>query len=272
MKLIKQHYLTLVIIALFAISPLQVVSQSKSYDFFSFQQIKTDTLFESKQIISILSLPLANNGKYVIEIAYSETELKPTSTFAEEENAIAAINASFFDMKNSGSVTYLEENNSMIAPAGPLQLPDSLLNGVVIFTKDNKLKFELKKPDRLYLKSRTEKVVIGTGPLLLAKGHKLNMPEKKRFVAKRHPRTCLCTTTDSLLLITVDGRSQVAEGMSLYELQDFLISIKCLEAINLDGGGSTTMWIKDKGVVNYPSDKTGERKVANVVVIKEIGN
>ena len=69
-------------------------------------------------------------------------------------------------------------------------------------------------------------------------------------------------------MITVDGRSEDAAGMSLYELQAFLQTKDCLEAINLDGGGSTTMWVKDKGVVNHPSDKTGERKVANVIIIK----
>ena len=62
-------------------------------------------------------------------------------------------------------------------------------------------------------------------------------------------------------------------GMSLFELGVFLRSLKCQQAINLDGGGSTTMWIKSQGVVNYPSDNqrfdhSGERKVANVIVIK----
>ena len=56
--------------------------------------------------------------------------------------------------------------------------------------------------------------------------------------------------------------------MNLLELQSFLIAQKCQRAINLDGGGSTTMWIKEKGVVNYPSDIFGERKVANAFLIK----
>ncbi|MCK4879516.1 MAG: phosphodiester glycosidase family protein, partial [Bacteroidales bacterium] len=43
----------------------------------------------------------------------------------------------------------------------------------------------------------------------------------------------------------------------------------CIDAINLDGGGSTTMWTKDNGVVNRPSDKRGERPVANAILILE---
>jgi exopolysaccharide biosynthesis protein len=45
-------------------------------------------------------------------------------------------------------------------------------------------------------------------------------------------------------------------------------SHNCITGINLDGGGSTTMWLKGMGVVNHPSDKTGERTVANALVIK----
>ena len=43
----------------------------------------------------------------------------------------------------------------------------------------------------------------------------------------------------------------------------------CVDAINLDGGGSTTLWLKGKGIVNFPSDETGERPVANVFLIME---
>lgn len=235
----------------------------------SFEQLQFDALFNSRQVISILKLPLAYEDNYSIQIMYDQSILKKTSTFASEAKALAAINASFFNMKIGGSVTYLEMDDSLVTSSGPKQLPDSLLNGVLIISKNNAIKFAIKEPDSVYIKSTLEKAVLGTGPVLLLGGVKTSMPDKE-FVSKRHPRTCLCTTDDSLLLITVDGRSKIAEGMSLYELQDFLLSNKCLEAINLDGGGSTTMWMRDKGVVNHPSDKSGERKVANVIIIKEI--
>ena len=76
-------------------------------------------------------------------------------------------------------------------------------------------------------------------------------------------------------MITIDGRHRKAKGMSLIEVQDFLISLGCSDAINLDGGGSTTMWIKsdkNNAVVNCPSDNgkfdaEGERKVANAILL-----
>lgn len=55
--------------------------------------------------------------------------------------------------------------------------------------------------------------------------------------------------------------------MNLLELQKYLLSLGCKDAINLDGGGSSTMWINNKGVVNLPSDKNGERSVANILMI-----
>lgn len=55
--------------------------------------------------------------------------------------------------------------------------------------------------------------------------------------------------------------------MNLFEAQQFLLSIGCIDAINLDGGGSTTMWTNSRGVVNYPNDGGEERPVSNVLLI-----
>lgn len=57
--------------------------------------------------------------------------------------------------------------------------------------------------------------------------------------------------------------------MNLFETQKYLLNLGCIDAINLDGGGSTTMWTKDKGVINIPSDNNGERPVANILFLKE---
>jgi exopolysaccharide biosynthesis protein len=46
-----------------------------------------------------------------------------------------------------------------------------------------------------------------------------------------------------------------------------MLDLGCESALNLDGGGSTAMWLKDRGVVNRPSDKAGERPVGNAIVV-----
>jgi exopolysaccharide biosynthesis protein len=67
--------------------------------------------------------------------------------------------------------------------------------------------------------------------------------------------------------VTVDGRQPaVSVGMSLQELAEYLLSLGAVDAMNLDGGGSTTMYLDGK-VVNTPSDKDGERKIGDAIVV-----
>lgn len=89
----------------------------------------------------------------------------------------------------------------------------------------------------------------------------------KSFVETRHPRTAVAKLKDGkFLMITVDGRSESSGGMSLYELADYILSLGATDAMNLDGGGSTTMYLDGK-VVNHPSDKEGERKVSDAILV-----
>lgn len=90
----------------------------------------------------------------------------------------------------------------------------------------------------------------------------------KSFVETRHPRTAVAKLKDGkFLMITVDGRQPgESVGMNLYELADYLLSLGAVDAMNLDGGGSTTMFLDGK-VVNTPSDKEGERKIGDAVLV-----
>jgi len=140
------------------------------------------------------------------------------------------------------------------------------MNGAIIITKGSEIIIEPANSEQYYESSEQESAVLITGPLLLLNSEKTEIPDSK-FVNNRHPRTCLCTSKKSIVLITIDGRQKEADGMNLIETQKFLLSIGCINAINLDGGGSTTMWTKNRGVVNSPSDKSGERAVANALLI-----
>lgn len=89
----------------------------------------------------------------------------------------------------------------------------------------------------------------------------LDYEDKDRHQGVRHPRTAVAMTGDGhLLLITVDGRATKASGMTADELSRFLVrNFNPRYALNLDGGGSTTMVIPGYGqeqtnVVNYPTD------------------
>lgn len=83
-----------------------------------------------------------------------------------------------------------------------------------------------------------------------------------------HPRTAVGIDADGrkLLILVVDGRSAVSRGYTMVELADMMTALGAENAINLDGGGSSTMYTRNGtggfGVVNEPSDGT-ERLVPN---------
>ena len=88
------------------------------------------------------------------------------------------------------------------------------------------------------------------------------------FAETRHPRTMIGTHGDgSVWLVTVDGRQpQLSAGMTLFELRRLARTLRFTNALNLDGGGSTTMWV-DGAIVNSPSDAAGPRKVSDALIV-----
>jgi exopolysaccharide biosynthesis protein len=114
--------------------------------------------------------------------------------------------------------------------------------------------------------------VIGGGPQLIKNSRVeiTNTAEKilPSFVSDGHPRTAIAKLkSGQILLVTVDGRQPGESiGMSLTMLADLLLEFGAVEAINLDGGGSTTMVIRNK-LVNKPSDAGGERPVSDAILL-----
>lgn len=239
-------------------------------DSIDYIQIKTDSIFNSDQIINLLIFQKDSLNRLRVEFGYSSSGLKTTSAMAKSTNAIAAINGGFFNINSGESITYFEINDTVINRTKntglKLSITDSLMNGAIVISDDFKVILQFTKGEHFYESSKQESAVLITGPLLLLNSEILKLPNTK-FVNMRHPRTCLCVTEKSVVFMTVDGRKKEAEGMSLIEAQEFLLTLGCVDAINLDGGGSTTMWLKDKGVVNIPSDNMGERPVSNSLLI-----
>jgi len=114
--------------------------------------------------------------------------------------------------------------------------------------------------------------IVGGAGLLLRNGQVLTdwTDEQLRagFNTERHPRTMIGTSRGGIIwLITVDGRNpDVSVGMSFTELQKLAAGLNLDNALNLDGGGSTTMVVGGM-VVNHPSDKTGPRKVSDALLV-----
>lgn len=91
----------------------------------------------------------------------------------------------------------------------------------------------------------------------------------EKFSKDLHPRTAVGLTADhkTLYLVTVDGRQpSFSVGSNLYDLGAFMVNLGCSDAMNMDGGGSTSMVARGK-VMNKPSDLTGPRSVANALLV-----
>jgi len=127
------------------------------------------------------------------------------------------------------------------------------------------------------LESRSTPVIEGTsyataGPILIREGQPVtdHTSEQIRedFITTRHPRTAIGIgeNHDMLYLIVVDGRQpQLSVGMSLPELTSFLLKLGAYQGYNLDGGGSSTMVVRD-AIKNSPSDERERRRCDAVIL------
>lgn len=127
-------------------------------------------------------------------------------------------------------------------------------------------------PDRIACKDFETSYDVTNGVPQLIKNGRVDITweqEKasKSFVETRHPRTAVAKLKDGkFLMLTADGRTEQSAGLDLYDLANYMLSLGATDAMNLDGGGSTTMYLDGK-VVNRPSDKDGERKVGDAIVV-----
>lgn len=229
-------------------------------------------LFCSAQHFFLLEIPSGSPRR--LAFAY-DSVLTPVATLAEREQACAAINGSFFDMDKGNPVCYLRIDGILRGENTP-QKDDSVNRKYyqyAVLTLD---------PTRLWVpdSNRTWENILSNGnimtagPMLIQDGKEVPQRDDRTFVTNRHNRTALGLKRDgTTILFIADGRfKHKAEGLSLPELERVLRWLGCTEAINLDGGGSATMYIKDKGVVNYPSDNNrhdhdGQRPVSNAILL-----
>jgi hypothetical protein len=118
----------------------------------------------------------------------------------------------------------------------------------------------------------TAQDIVGGAGLLLRDGRDVEGWSIERFSAgfaeNRHPRTMIGTSADhTIWLVTVDGRQpELSVGMSLLELRALARRLGLVNALNLDGGGSTTMWVQGQ-LMNRPSDPTGPRMVSDALLV-----
>jgi exopolysaccharide biosynthesis protein len=229
---------------------------------------------QEPQNVNIL---LVNTRKREVALLYNHEKNLSVDQQAESSDALAAVNGGFFNIKDGGSVTYIRTDGRIHESDTALKWKRNInMNGSLLIDRKGSISIEEGHSNEWYDKHTEFQDVLLTGPLLLLKKQKTILPGTS-LVSLKHPRTAIGSRNRfRILLVTVDGRTESATGMTLEELTNLMVSLRCRSAVNLDGGGSTTMWIRQKpykGIVNMPCDNRkfdheGARAVSDIFIIR----
>jgi exopolysaccharide biosynthesis protein len=229
-----------------------------------------EDLFDSKQSITVFEIDLTR-GNIKTVLPHVESGFVKTSEFASQSDAMVAINGSFFNTKTGGSTVFLKQGGEVYTRTGDKFTSYRENAGFAVNDKGDISIIERPKDGWESLTSYS--TLLASGPLLINQQEIVKQKDEK-FNSNRHPRTAIGVTEDNkLIAVVVDGRNSNAHGASIAELSIIMEALGCTSAMNLDGGGSSTAWVKGQGVVNYPSDNKkwdhkGERAVANALCFK----
>ncbi|GJM25129.1 MAG: hypothetical protein DHS20C16_15440 [Phycisphaerae bacterium] len=229
--------------------------------------------------IEIIEIDLDSPDIEVVPIdAITPSKREKLPELANRGRAIAAINASFFNMKTGDSVNHFELDN-VIHVYNRADLPARTTMG---FTDGDAQKAIMTivdpkgVPASHAMEWRQVVHAIGGGPGLIAGGEFTVTKNhegfgKVNFIEKRHPRTAMGFNSKSkrMFWVTVDGRQpEWSVGMNLIELTHLFADLGCDNAMNFDGGGSTTCVANGK-VINRVSNKEGKlRAVSNAWIVR----
>lgn len=193
---------------------------------------------------------------------------------AKTPNIHAVIRMDNAEWAPNGTFTGTFESLFADAPKLPIQPGNAILtaNG----SKAEVLK-RLSSGDRITFRFETRgfdwsKIdqAMGGGPFLVRKGQIAVDADRQgfndAFTNKRHPRTAMGKTSDGDIWIAViDGRQKISDGATLGETARIMLKLGCVDAVNLDGGGSSAINILGL-TLNRPSDGK-ERPVANGLIL-----
>ena len=227
----------------------------------------------------------------VITLSSSEYKVKPilppsvteVSKVGSENGADFAINGCYWVVSTGRANSYIKIDGEVIySSASQGQYPR--VNGL-LYMYDHGIDI-VQSYDYPNYPGLTEYCdnIIACGPVLIDNGKSVSykhitesteesIQDKIPFFVLRHPRTIIGRNDNGeIFLIVVDGRAEGnAEGMSIEEITKLSRWLGLTEAMNLDGGGSSTLWSRELGVVNHPCDNKkfdheGERKVLNTII------
>lgn len=214
--------------------------------------------------IFALEIDLCASGVSLRATASSERK-RTVSSFAKLVNAEAAVNGDFFSFSTYGTSGLSVGNGGKWADTS-----DNSSSGFFAFGLD---RLELSKPSAVVSAPPGWMREVVSGRQHIVNAGVVYPADTNTFCTTRHPRTAAGFSKDrrKLILAVVDGRTQISVGMKCTELGKLMADLGAWDALNLDGGGSSAMFVAAKGVVNDPSDGV-ERVVANHLAVQADGS
>ena len=189
-----------------------------------------------------------------------------TSTIAEENAAILAVNGDYYGFRDRGFVMrqgYLYR--------------DTVQRGTdyedLVVYEDGRLEIvNESQSDAAALAEAGAVQIFSFGPGLIQNGE-ITVTEGSEVeqAMRSNPRTAIGQIGPlHYILVVSDGRSEESAGLTLLELAQVMLEFGCQTAYNLDGGGSSTMWFMGE-IINHPTSgwRDGERSVSDIVYIGE---
>ena len=229
-------------------------------------KITINEYYENNTKIYVADIVLTSNNYLKTAFAnnaYGKNVTAKTSTIANNNNAILAINGDYYGVRESGYVI----RNGIIYR----NTKNSNQEDLVIYNDGT---FEIINEDDISAEELLNNGAINVfsfGPSLLINGN-INVSQNSEVGKSMasNPRTAIGIIDENhYVMVVSDGRIQESEGLSLYELATFLKNYGVKTAYNLDGGGSSTMYFLGS-VINNPTTNgrnISERSVSDIVYI-----
>ncbi len=225
-------------------------SQLLNIDHVNFPTTPQDTVIYTWPQGSIS--PALQPGQSLVELTLEKPEWLPN----------APAKATVISVSAAGTVTLDPDTVALVVASGP---PEWIRPGAYV-TLEARLD---NLPGKVF-------GVVGGGPRLLEDGRIVAKQAARQesirdsFVTDRHPRTAVGFKADgrTVVFCVVDGRQPGRSiGIDLIDLAAWMKAQGCVDAMNLDGGGSTSMAVRGD-IVNFPSDAGGPRAISNAIVVR----
>ena len=241
-------------------------------------------ILDSHQTISVIKY----SPKHFTTVIAQPEKLTRLSATAKANGGDFGVNAGYWDVRIDKPSTFLKLNNKQIAVTADFE--KERVDGLVCVGK-KKIVLDHCKAGEEAPYAKKYKNILAAGPVLIDEGKSVDHDAYTNGMVdnaggkpvgafytytQRHPRTAIGTDKKgNIYLVVVDGRSKGnAEGVTITELTKICAWLGMTDAINLDGGGSSSMWTAEEGTVSYPCrnkkfDHEGERKVSSCVIVKK---